>query len=37
MSLFDLNSVEAKMKNTLDNLANNFQGIRTGRASTGTC
>ena len=34
MSLFDLNSVEAKMKNTLDNLANNFQGIRTGRAST---
>ena len=35
MSLFDLNNVEAKMKNTLDNLANNFQGIRTGRASTG--
>ncbi len=35
MSLFDLNSVETKMKNTLDNLINNFQGIRTGRASTG--
>ena len=35
MSLFDLNSIEAKMKNTLDNLINNFQGIRTGRASTG--
>jgi ribosome recycling factor len=35
MSSFDLNSVEIKMKNTLDNLLNNFQGIRTGRASTG--
>ena len=35
MSSFDLNSVEKKMKNTLDNLLNNFQGIRTGRASTG--
>ena len=35
MSLFDLNNIETKMKNTLDNLTNNFQGIRTGRASTG--
>ena len=35
MSSFDLNSVEIKMKNSLDNLLNNFQGIRTGRASTG--
>ena len=35
MSLFDINSVEVKMKNTLDNLIINFQGIRTGRASTG--
>ncbi len=35
MNSFDLNSVEIKMKNTLDNLLNNFQGIRTGRASTG--
>ena len=35
MSLFDLNSIEAKMKNTLDNLTSSFKGIRTGRASTG--
>ena len=35
MSSFDLNSVEIKMKSTLDNLINNFHGIRTGRASTG--
>ena len=35
MSLFDLNSIEAKMQNTLDNLSNSFKGIRTGRASTG--
>ena len=35
MSLFDINSVEEKMKNTLDNLISNFQSIRTGRASTG--
>ncbi len=35
MSSFDLNSVEKKMKSTLDNLLSNFHGIRTGRASTG--
>ena len=35
MSLFDLNSIEARMKNTLDNLTSSFKGIRTGRASTG--
>ena len=35
MSLFDLNNVEKKMVNTLDNLSTNYQGIRTGRASTG--
>ena len=35
MSLFDLNSIETKMKNTLDNLTSSFKGIRTGRASTG--
>ena len=35
MISFNLNNVETKMKNTLDNLINNFQGIRTGRASTG--
>ena len=35
MSLFDLNIIETKMKNTLDNLASSFTGIRTGRASTG--
>ena len=35
MSLFDFNSIETKMKNTLDNLANSFKGIRSGRASTG--
>ncbi len=35
MSLFELNSVEKKMKSTLENLNINYQGIRTGRASTG--
>ena len=35
MSLFDLNEVEKRMISTLDNLSSNFQGIRTGRASTG--
>tara|TARA_S200000501_G_C20784882_1_gene726716 strand:- start:709 stop:1266 length:558 start_codon:yes stop_codon:yes gene_type:complete len=35
MSLFDLNNIEQKMKNTLYNLSTNYQGIRTGRASTG--
>ena len=35
MSSFDLNIVETKMQHTIDNLINNFQGIRTGRASTG--
>ncbi len=35
MSLFDLNNVEKKMINTLDSLSANYQGIRTGRASTG--
>ena len=35
MSLFDLNTIEKKMKSTIENLTNNFQGIRTGRASTG--
>ena len=34
MSLFDLNEVEKRMISTLDNLSSNFQGIRTGRAST---
>ena len=35
MSLFDLNIVEKKMKSTVENLNTNYQGIRTGRASTG--
>ena len=35
MSLFDINLVEKKMISSLDNLTTNFQGIRTGRASTG--
>ena len=35
MSLFDINLVEKKMMSSLDNLSLNFQGIRTGRASTG--
>ncbi|MBF97059.1 MAG: Ribosome-recycling factor [Alphaproteobacteria bacterium MarineAlpha9_Bin4] len=35
MSSFDLNKVERKMINTLDNLSLNYQSVRTGRASTG--
>ena len=35
MSTFDFNIIETKMQHTIDNLINNFQGIRTGRASTG--
>ena len=35
MSLFDLNHIEKKMKNTIENLNSNYTGIRTGRASTG--
>ena len=35
MNSFDINSIENKMQNTIDNLINNFHGIRTGRASTG--
>ena len=35
MSLFELNSIEKKMINSLENLASNYQAIRTGRASTG--
>ena len=35
MSFFDLISVEKKMQSTIENLSKSFQGIRTGRASTG--
>ena len=35
MTLFDLSAIEKRMLSTIDNLTLNYQGIRTGRASTG--
>ena len=34
MSDFDINSLEKKMISSIDNLKLNFQGVRSGRAST---
>ncbi len=35
MSDFSMENLEKKMKNSIDNLVTNYQGIRSGRASTG--
>ena len=36
MSDFDISSLEKRMINSVDNLKQNFQGVRSGRASTST-